>query len=167
MLKFKDLPQHFFGRGPLIHVVLDGWGVGEANGTNAIHMANLPMMTRLKNIFPYTELWTHGSHVGLPNEKDLGGSEVGHMTMGSGIIMEQGPTLIEKLILTGEFFDNPVLNKVINNCIFYDTPLHLLGLLSDGNIHSNIDHTKAIISHAFECSVPKIVLPHIFLDFYF
>ena len=63
----------------------------------------------------YTELWTHGLHVGLPNEKDLGGSEVGHMTMGAGMIKDQGPTMIQKLIKSGEFFDSPVLNQIIRS----------------------------------------------------
>ena len=82
----------------MIHVVLDGWGVGESNATNAISLANIPMMNSLIKMSEYTELWTHGLHVGLPSEKDLGGSEVGHMTMGAGMIKDQGPTLIQKLI---------------------------------------------------------------------
>jgi len=103
MIALKNLPQHFSGRGPLIHVVLDGWGVGEADETNAIYQADLPVMSRLTKGCPYTQLWTHGLHVGLPNDKDMGGSEVGHMTMGAGMIKEQGPTLIQKLIQSGEF----------------------------------------------------------------
>ena len=110
MLFLKNLQQYFSGRGPLIHVVLDGWGVGAADGTNAVNKANLPVMSRLIHGCPYTQLWTHGKYVGLPNEKDLGGSEVGHMTMGAGMVMEQGPTLIQNLLQSGEFFENPVLS---------------------------------------------------------
>jgi len=163
MLALKNLPNHFSGRGPLIHVVLDGWGVGESNATNAISLANIPMMNSLIKMSEYTELWTHGLHVGLPNEKDLGGSEVGHMTMGAGMIKDQGPTLIQKLIKSGEFFDSPVLNQIIRNCITYDTPLHLLGLLSDGNIHSHVDHMEAIIRHAFNTGLKRCYL-HALLD---
>jgi len=72
MLALKNLPQHFSGRGPLIHVVLDGWGVGEADETNAIYQAVLPVMSRLTKGCPYTQLWTHGLHVGLPNDKRFG-----------------------------------------------------------------------------------------------
>ena len=163
MLKLKNLPNHFSGRGPLIHVVLDGWGVGGANEGNAIYQANLPVMRRLTEFCPYTQLWTHGLHVGLPNENDLGGSEVGHMTMGAGMIMQQGPTLIQKLILSGEFFENPVLERIIQNCLLNDTPLHLLGLLSDGNIHSHVEHSVALIRHAFKFGIRRCYL-HALLD---
>jgi len=163
MLFLKNLQQYFSGRGPLIHVVLDGWGVGAADETNAVNMANLPIMSRLIRGCPYTQLWTHGKYVGLPNEKDMGGSEVGHMTMGAGMVMEQGPTLIQKLLQSGEFFENPVLSRIIQNCVERDTPLHLLGLLSNGNIHSHVDHTEAIIRHAFQSGIRRCYL-HALLD---
>ena len=163
MLFLKKLQQYFSGRGPLIHVVLDGWGVGAADETNAVNRANLPVMSRLIRGCPYTQLWTHGKYVGLPNEKDMGGSEVGHMTMGAGMVMEQGPTLIQDLLQSGEFFENPVLSRIIQNCVERDTPLHLLGLLSNGNIHSHVDHTEAIIRHAFQSGIRRCYL-HALLD---
>ena len=163
MLFLKNLKQYFSGRGPLIHVVLDGWGVGAADGTNAVNRANLPVMSRLIRGCPYTQLWTHGKYVGLPNEKDLGGSEVGHMTMGAGMVMEQGPTLIQNLLQSGEFFENPVLSRIIQNCVERDTPLHLIGLLSNGNIHSHVDHTEAIIRYAFQSGIRRCYL-HALLD---
>ena len=163
MLSLKNLQQYFSGRGPLIHVVLDGWGVGAADETNAVNRANLPVMSRLIRGCPYTQLWTHGKYVGLPNEKDMGGSEVGHMTMGAGMVMEQGPTLIQNLLQSGEFFENPVLSRIIQNCVEHDTPLHLLGLLSNGNIHSHVDHTEALIRHAFQSGIRRCYL-HALLD---
>ena len=163
MLFLKNLQQYFSGRGPLIQVVLDGWGVGAADGTNAVNRANLPVMSRLIRGCPYTQLWTHGKYVGLPNEKDLGGSEVGHMTMGAGMVMEQGPTLIQNLLQSSEFFENPVLSRIIQNCVERDTPLHLLGLLSNGNIHSHVDHTEAIIRYAFQSGIRRCYL-HALLD---
>ena len=163
MLFLKNLQQYFSGRGPLIHVVLDGWGVGAADETNAVNRANLPVMSRLIRSCPYTQLWTHGKSVGLPNEKDMGGSEVGHMTMGAGMVMEQGPTIIQKLLQSGKFFENPVLGRIIQNCVERDTPLHLLGLLSNGNIHSHVDHTEAIIRHAFQSGIRRCYL-HALLD---
>jgi len=163
MLFLKNLQQYFSGRGPLIHVVLDGWGVGATDETNAVNKANLPVMSRLIRGCPYTQLWTHGKYVGLPNEKDMGGSEVGHMTMGAGMVMEQGPTLIQNLLQSGEFFENPVLSRIIQNCVERDTPLHLLGLLSNGNIHSHVDHTEAIIRHAFQSGIRRCYL-HALLD---
>ena len=163
MLFLKNLQQYFSGRGPLIHVVLDGWGVGAADETNAFNRANLPVMSRLIRGCPYTQLWTHGKYVGLPNEKDLGGSEVGHMTMGAGMVMEQGPTLIQNLLQSSEFFENPVLSRIIQNCVERDTPLHLIGLLSNGNIHSHVDHTEAIIRYAFQTGIRRCYL-HALLD---
>ena len=163
MKSLKSLQQNFSGRGPLIHVVLDGWGVGAPDETNAIHQAALPIMDRLRQNFPYTQLWTHGKYVGLPSENDLGGSEVGHMTMGAGIIKQQGPTLIRKLIQSGDFFKIPALSKIIKNCLNHDTPLHLLGLLSDGNIHSHLDHMQAIVRHAFQAGIRRCYV-HALLD---
>ena len=163
MNSLNSLQQNFSGRGPLIHVVLDGWGVGAPDETNAIHQAALPIMDRLRQNFPYTQLWTHGKYVGLPSENDLGGSEVGHMTMGAGIIKQQGPTLIRKLIQSGDFFKIPALSKIIKNCLNNDTPLHLLGLLSDGNIHSHLDHMQAIVRHAFQAGIRRCYV-HALLD---
>ena len=145
-----QLAEKFVKRKPLIHVVLDGWGLGPAEEWNAIYQARKPVMDSLLRTCPHTQLLTHGMHVGLPSEKDLGGSEVGHMTMGAGRVMEQGPTYIQRLIKTGEFFKSPVLQKLIKNSLDYQTPLHLIGLLSDGNIHSHIDHFIAVIQHAFQ-----------------
>ena len=163
MKSLKSLQQNFSGRCPLIHVVLDGWGVGASDETNAIHQATLPVMERLIQNCPYTQLWTHGKYVGLPSENDLGGSEVGHMTMGAGIIKQQGPTLIRKLIQSGDFFKIPALSKIIKNCLNHDTPLHLLGLLSDGNIHSHLDHMQVIVRHAFQAGIRRCYI-HALLD---
>jgi len=163
MTTLCSLTERFRNRGPLLHVVLDGWGVGREDDYNAIHRATLPNWSRLVQTCPYTQLWTHGPYVGLPDEQDLGGSEVGHMTMGAGEIKEQGPTLIKNLIRTGGFFESPVLGKLIQNCVVHDVPLHLIGLLSNGNIHSHIDHTIALIEHAFRSGVRRCYV-HALLD---
>ena len=158
-----QLADQFRDRGPLLHLVLDGWGVGPPDDTNAFHKASLPIFRRITEQYPYTQLWTHGTYVGLPSDKDLGGSEVGHMTLGAGIVMEQGPSLIKRMIDSGEFFESPVLQKLTNNCLQNDTPLHLLGLLSDGNVHSHIDHTIALIKHAFKHDLRRCYV-HALLD---
>ena len=136
-----QLAEKFRGRRPLIHIVLDGWGLGPTGDYNAIAQANTPVMDYLLQNFPHTKLMAHGIHVGLPGEKDLGGSEVGHMTMGAGMVLEQGPTYIKQLIDSGEFQKSPVLQKLFRHCLQHQSPLHLIGLLSDGNIHSHIDHS--------------------------
>ncbi|MBF0240405.1 MAG: phosphoglycerate mutase (2,3-diphosphoglycerate-independent), partial [SAR324 cluster bacterium] len=159
----KQLAEHFRRRLPLIHVVLDGWGIGEQNETNAMYHAKIPVMNNLMKQFPNTQLFAHGRYVGLPSETDLGGSEVGHLTMGAGMVLEQGPSLIQNMIESGEFNNSPVLNKMIQNCLSHQTPLHLLGLLSDGNIHSHISHFIAIIKHAFNSGVKQLYV-HALLD---
>ncbi|MGK5091620.1 2,3-bisphosphoglycerate-independent phosphoglycerate mutase [Deltaproteobacteria bacterium TL4] len=159
----SKLAALFRNRGPLINVVLDGWGLGASDHTNAIHQASIPLMNRLIKTCPSTQLFTHGHFVGLPSENDMGGSEVGHMTMGAGKIIEQGPTHIQNLIQSGEFFKSSVLEKLIRNCLEHQVPLHLIGLLSDGNIHSHMDHFIAIIQHAFRSGVQKLYV-HPLLD---
>ena len=159
----RDLIDRFKGRGPLVHVVLDGWGVAPEGPGNAIAQANLPVFHKLRGQSPYTQLWTHGLHVGLPGKKDLGGSEVGHMTMGAGVVMEQGPTLINHLIDSGALFETEAMQMVIGNSIREQVPLHLMGLLSDGNIHSHISHFEAVIRHAFRTGV-KHCYVHALLD---
>lgn len=162
-MKPQHLAAQFQQRGPLLHLVLDGWGIGPPDETNAIHQARLPIMQRLLQDFPSTRLWTHGTYVGLPGEKDLGGSEVGHMTLGAGIVMEQGPSLIKRMIDSGEIFQSPTLQKLIAHAKQHDTPLHLLGLLSDGNVHSHINHTVALIEHAFASGLRRCYV-HALLD---
>ena len=95
----QDLQQHFKGRA-LTHIVLDGWGYGKQDYTDAMFQAELPTMNWLLANYPHTKLFAHGSHVGLPSDKDLGGSEVGHLTMGAGQVLEQGPTYIKRLLQT-------------------------------------------------------------------
>jgi 2,3-bisphosphoglycerate-independent phosphoglycerate mutase len=159
----QKLASHFSGRGPLLHIVLDGWGIGPPTETNAMFHANLPITRRLAQDFPCTQLWTHGKYVGLPGDKDLGGSEVGHMTMGAGVVMEQGPSLIKRLMDSGEFFQGAVLQQMIAHATQHEAPLHLLGLLSDGNVHSHLNHTVALIEHAFAQGLRRCYV-HALLD---
>ena len=161
-MSLQKLQQHFKGRS-LTHIVLDGWGYGKQDHTDAIFQAKLPTMDFLLANYAHTQLLTHGPHVGLPSEKDLGGSEVGHLTMGAGQVLEQGPTYIKRLIESGEFFKGETFQKVLQNCKEHRTPLHLIGLLSDGNIHSHIDHYIAIIQEAFRYEIPQLYL-HALLD---
>ena len=157
------LVENFRGRNPLIHIVLDGWGLAPPSEYNAISQADTPVMDYLLQHYPHTKLMAHGMHVGLPGAKDLGGSEVGHMTMGAGMILKQGPTYIKQLIESGEFQNSPVLQKLFQHCLQNQTPLHLIGLLSDGNIHSHIDHYIAIIQQAFSVGIAKLYV-HALLD---
>jgi len=156
------LSAHFFGRRPALLIVMDGWGIGSGGSEDAIGRAHTPNFDRLWASRPHTTLMTHGHFVGLPAAKDLGGSEVGHLTMGAGQILDQGPTRINKAIADGSFFTSPALQEIVERGRLGGT-LHLLGLLSDGNIHSHIDHFIALIDHADRSGIVNLRL-HALLD---
>ncbi len=143
-------------------IVMDGWGIGSGGEGDAIAQANTPNFDRLRASSAYTELNTHGGHVGLPSQKDMGGSEVGHLTMGAGMVLDQGPTRINKAIEDGSFFESEALARIID-CGKQGNAVHLLGLLSDGNIHSHIDHFIAVIRHADKQGVERLYV-HACLD---
>lgn len=161
MNQYQVLIDQFTGRRPLINIVLDGYGIGKEDHTNAIHLASTPFLDYLRNNFANTTLFTHGHHVGLPGKNDMGGSEVGHLTMGAGEIIQQGPTLISKAIQDGSFFRSPVLQSALKQA--EKGALHLIGLLSDGNVHSHLSHFVAVIEEAVRQGVQKCHI-HALLD---
>src|SRR5476649_785874 len=127
-----------------ILIVLDGFGIGKDSAFNAIKNARMPFYRELLNKYPHSQLVTHGHAVGLPDGV-MGNSEVGHMTMGAGRIIYQDLTRISKSIEDGEFFKNPVLIKTIEAGAKATGRVHLMGLLSDGGVHSHIDHLLALL----------------------
>jgi len=147
---------------PALLIVMDGWGMGSGGAEDAIAQANTPVFDRLMKDYAHTTLMTHGSYVGLPSNKDMGGSEVGHLTMGAGMVLDQGPTRIQKAIADGSFFKSKALQQIMHAAESGGT-LHLLGLLSDGNIHSHLSHYRTLIDHAFEQGV-KCLRVHALLD---
>ncbi len=147
---------------PVLLVVMDGWGIGDGSPYDAVAMARTPHFDRLWEEGRHTKLHTHGRYVGLPSDTDLGGSEVGHLTMGAGRILDQGPTRINRAIEDGSFFRSPALRRITQRAQEGGT-LHLIGLLSDGNIHSHIDHFEALIRHADDSGVMRLRL-HTLLD---
>jgi len=154
--------RHFSDRRPALLIIMDGWGIGAGGPEDAIAQAETPVFDRLWREYPHTRLLTHGPYVGLSSEKDLGGSEVGHLTMGAGRILDQGPTRITKAIADGSFFESPVLNQLIGHVLERDSTLHLLGLLSDGNVHSHIEHFLAVIRYADQRGVARLRLHALF-----
>ncbi|MCH8887445.1 MAG: 2,3-bisphosphoglycerate-independent phosphoglycerate mutase, partial [SAR324 cluster bacterium] len=122
----SELTEQFKGRGQLLWIVLDGWGLGDHGEGDAIHQAFTPHIDSLGLAFASTRLYTHGHYVGLPAPKDIGGSEVGHITMGAGRTIPQGPTRIKDEMDSGRFFSSEALTTLIGNCLQGDAPLHLL-----------------------------------------
>ena len=125
---------------PILLAILDGWGIGRTDDpSNAIIQAGTPQISSLMSRYPNTSLACSGEAVGLPDGQ-MGNSEVGHLNIGSGRIVYQELTRISKSIRDGDFFSNPVLVNAMQQVKNADGTLHLMGLLSDGGVHSHIEH---------------------------
>jgi 2,3-bisphosphoglycerate-independent phosphoglycerate mutase len=146
---------------PVVLCVLDGWGCRDATHGNAIAAANLPHWRALFERYPHAMLEASGEAVGLPKGV-MGNSEVGHMNVGSGRVVPQGVTLIDAEIASGQFARNETLRQAIAHVARSGGTLHLMGLLSDGQVHSSIVHLFALIDAAVAAGVPIAV--HCFLD---
>jgi len=150
-------------KAPIALVILDGWGLGDENdGYNAIVRSEPPHMKLLSELYPTTTLTCSGEAVGLP-EGQMGNSEVGHLNIGAGRIVYQELTRITKEIREGEFFTNPVLVNAVEQAKTNDSALHLMGLVSDGGVHSHIDHLYALLELAKRHDLKKVYV-HAFLD---
>jgi 2,3-bisphosphoglycerate-independent phosphoglycerate mutase len=143
-------------------VVLDGWGKGKNPQADAIAHARTPFMDSLYARYPHTELITFGEAVGLPSGQ-MGNSEVGHLNIGAGRIVNQELQRIFLAIQDGSLQHHPVLQQTFQYCIANHKPLHLMGLLSDGGVHSHIDHVQAIVRYAAKAGVQDILI-HAFTD---
>src|SRR3954470_2662760 len=143
-----------------ILIVLDGFGIGKDSPFNAIKNAKMPFYRDLIAKYPHSQIITHGEAVGLP-EGVMGNSEVGHMTMGAGRIIYQDLSRISKSIADGELQRNPEILAALEAGA--KSRVHLMGLLSDGGVHSHIDHLLALLDLCVELQVPKVSV-HAFLD---
>lgn len=146
----------------VILIVLDGFGIGKDSPFNAVSHAKMPFYREIMDKYPHSQLLTHGEAVGLPTGV-MGNSEVGHMTMGAGRIIYQDLTRITKSILDRDFFKNEVLYQTIEAGAKKTGRVHLMGLLSDGGVHSHIDHLLALLDLCQNLQVPKVFV-HAFLD---
>ena len=147
---------------PVMLMILDGWGVAPASDVNAATLAQTPNLDRYFKEFPHTTLEASGMEVGLP-EGQIGNSEVGHLNIGAGRIIYQSLTRITKAIKDGDFFTNEVLCACMDKTKNAGKALHLMGLLSDGGVHSNINHLIALLEMAKARGLEKVYV-HAFLD---
>lgn len=143
------------GQGPLVLIVLDGWGIRAEKDHNAIALARTPIYGELCARYPHAQLIASGEAVGLP-EGQMGNSEVGHTNMGAGRVVYQDLTRIDKSIRDGEFVKNPVLMSAMDRCVSGTRALHFLGLVSDGGVHSSQRHLHALIDMAAARKVPNV-----------
>ncbi len=146
----------------IVLIVLDGWGINKNKDGNAISAAKAPVYNGLMSDYPHTELLASGEAVGLP-EGQMGNSEVGHLNLGAGRIVYQDSTRISKAIRDGEFFQNPVLLSAIRSAKESQSALHLMGLLSDGGVHSRLDHIFAMFDLVKAQGMTNVFF-HAFLD---
>ncbi|MBE6592097.1 MAG: 2,3-bisphosphoglycerate-independent phosphoglycerate mutase [Ruminococcaceae bacterium] len=150
-------------KGPVVTLVLDGVGIAPDNGANAIKLARTPVLDRIMEKYPMVALKAHGVAVGLPSDDDMGNSEVGHNALGAGQVFAQGAKLVTQSIETKKLFGGKGWSEISSNCRENNSVLHFIGLFSDGNVHSNISHLKALIEGAKEDGVKKVRV-HILLD---
>lgn len=143
-------------------IILDGWGIGDKSKSDAIYNANTPFMDSLQANYPHASLGTSGEDVGLPDGQ-MGNSEVGHLNIGAGRIVYQELTRINKAIKEGEFFDNRVLNEAFDTAKSRGTKLHFIGLVSEGGVHSSMDHLIALCDMAKQKGVENTFV-HAFTD---
>lgn len=146
----------------IIFIILDGWGYGPAWGGNAIAMADTPNFNNFWKNYPHSILKASGRDVGLPGH-ERGNSEVGHLNLGSGRIVWQDNTKINKTIENGSFFGNPVLYEAVCHAQKHKSRLHLMGLVSDGNVHSHINHLFALLELCKKYKIEDVFI-HAFTD---
>jgi 2,3-bisphosphoglycerate-independent phosphoglycerate mutase len=149
--------------GPVVTIVLDGFGYTPNHQGNAIYNAYTPTLDRLFAQYPHTLLKAHGVFVGMPSNEDMGNSEVGHNAIGAGQVYHQGAALVNEEIASGELFESHAWKDIVSNVKTHGSTLHFLGLFSDGNVHSHIDHLKALIVRAKQEHITRVRI-HILLD---
>lgn len=149
--------------GPVVVVVMDGVGIGRGDEADAVARAKTPTLDRLRQEHLFVPLEAHGKAVGMPSNSDMGNSEVGHNAIGAGRIYSQGARLVAEAIADKRIFASPAWQQMLARVQQYQSTLHLIGLLSDGNVHSHIDHVLALLQRADSENIHRVRL-HILLD---
>ncbi|MBO4217092.1 MAG: 2,3-bisphosphoglycerate-independent phosphoglycerate mutase [Clostridia bacterium] len=163
MKKLNELKNKIGIKGPVVLVVMDGVGIGPDYEGNAVKRAYTPTLDMLWDKYPHISLKAHGTAVGLPSDDDMGNSEVGHNALGSGQVFSQGAKLVNESIASEKLFLGETWRLLSGSCRDNGTAMHFIGLFSDGNVHSHIDHLKAMIEHAKKDGVKRVFV-HILLD---
>jgi len=159
----KHLKEFEGPRGPLVLAIMDGVGIGRYEAGDIVQQAATPTLDWLAQNSLTTRLKAHGTAVGMPSDKDMGNSEVGHNAIGCGRVFEQGAALVNQAIAQRTLFEGTVWKDLIRSVCQHDATLHFIGLLSDGNVHSHIDHLEAMLTEARQNGVKKARV-HVLLD---
>jgi len=164
MSKQLEKLEQFKGvQGPVLTIVMDGVGLAPDTVSNAVAGAYTPNLDKLMKNYPMVSLKAHGTAVGLPSDDDMGNSEVGHNALGAGQVFAQGAKLVSNSIESGKMFASGTWKELVANVKNNGSTLHFLGLFSDGNVHSHIDHLKAMLAQAKVEGVSRVRV-HILLD---
>ncbi|HEY5961936.1 MAG TPA: 2,3-bisphosphoglycerate-independent phosphoglycerate mutase [Polyangiaceae bacterium] len=147
--------------GPVVTIVLDGVGISPREEGDAIKVARTPFLKHLMATCPMTQLRAHGTAVGMPSDEDMGNSEVGHNAFGAGRVFAQGAKLVSESIATGALWQGQAWHEIV--AAAKHKTLHFIGLFSDGNVHSHIEHLKAMLTQAKSEGVARVRV-HILLD---
>ena len=162
-MKLEKLEQFAGVKGPVLTIVMDGVGLAPDNKANAVKRAYTPTLDSIMAKYPTVKLKAHGTAVGLPSDDDMGNSEVGHNALGAGQVFAQGAKLVSNSIESGKMFKSETWQTLVGGVKANGTTLHFLGLFSDGNVHSHIDHLKAMLVEAKAEGVNKVRV-HILID---
>lgn len=167
MYELEKLGSFNGRRGPLLLIIMDGVGIGPDDDTNAVYLANPVNLKKYKEECAsrnlYMQLKAHGPAVGLPSEKDMGNSEVGHNAMGAGKIYAQGAKLVNKSIDTGRMFETDTWSQYVKPLGGSDHTVHFIGLLSDGNVHSHIDQLFGLLDGVATSGIKNVRI-HTLMD---
>ena len=150
-------------KGPVLTIVMDGIGLAPDTVSNAVAGAYTPTLDMLMKNYPMVALKAHGTAVGLPSDDDMGNSEVGHNALGAGQVFAQGAKLVSNSIESGKMFASDTWKLLVSEVIKNNSTLHFLGLFSDGNVHSHIDHLKAMVVRAKDEKISRVRI-HILID---
>ena len=157
------VPNHRAVQGPVVVVVMDGVGIGKGDEADAVRRAHTPNLDAFAKQGLSTVLQAHGTSVGMPSDADMGNSEVGHNAIGAGRIFAQGAKLVTQAIESGALFHGPGWMQMVSHLKRTQGTVHLLGLLSDGNVHSHIAHLEALLQRCHHENLKRARI-HILLD---
>ncbi len=162
-LELKRLSTFTGRKGPVLLIIMDGIGIGKPFEGNAVHVAKTPTLDQLFGAQLYTTLQAHGTAVGLPSDDDMGNSEVGHNALGAGRVFAQGAKRVNEAIADGSIFKTDIWKQLVEQVVKNNSTFHFIGLLSDGNVHSHIDHLIALLEQCVREGVKKARV-HALLD---
>ena len=158
----KPLRGYTEFKGPVVCAILDGVGLGKRDESDGVYLANTPVLDALMKEPLYRAIKAHGTAVGMPSDADMGNSEVGHNTLGAGRVFAQGAKRVAEAIASGELFRSITWRTAVE-CAVTGHTVHFIGLLSDGNVHSHIDHLIAMLRKCAESGVARVRI-HALLD---